>query len=160
MLTTLAGLPADPLFVHAAVTLVPLAAIVTAIALIWPAAHRRLGFITPLLAWVAFAATAVAKSAGEAWVTSFGNDPDTLTGELGAHAQAGSIAVIVALILAVMSTLWWLVGASALTPRLPAALRSTGMRLVLGLITLAAIVAAVWFIIAAGHSGAALVWSS
>ena len=49
---TLFGLPAHPLIVHATVVLVPLGALLVLLHAVWPAARRRLGVVTPLVALV------------------------------------------------------------------------------------------------------------
>lgn len=61
----LAGLPAHPLVVHAAVVLVPLAALGTVVIALWPAARRRIGWIVVGLAVVGLIASWVAKESGE-----------------------------------------------------------------------------------------------
>ena len=59
------GLPAHVLLVHAVVVLVPLAALLAVVAAVWPAARRRLGFLTPLVALLALAGVPLATEAGE-----------------------------------------------------------------------------------------------
>ncbi|AZG46933.1 DUF2231 domain-containing protein [Gordonia insulae] len=63
---TINGIPAHPLFVHGVVVLVPVAAVMTILGVVWPAARRRLGFLTPLVALVALVMVPLATSAGEA----------------------------------------------------------------------------------------------
>src|SRR5215218_3942198 len=46
---TLNGLPLHPLLVHAEIALVPLTALAVVLHVLWPAARRRLGIVTPLL---------------------------------------------------------------------------------------------------------------
>lgn len=62
----IAGLPAHPLLVHAVVVLIPLAALMVVVGSVWPAARRRLGILTPIVALVALAFVPLAKEAGEA----------------------------------------------------------------------------------------------
>lgn len=62
----IAGLPAHPLLVHAVVVLVPLAALMVVVGSVWPAARRRLGILTPIVALVALIFVPLAKEAGEA----------------------------------------------------------------------------------------------
>ena len=62
----IAGLPAHPLLVHAVVVLIPLAALMVVIGSVWPAARRKLGILTPIVAAVALAFVPLAKEAGEA----------------------------------------------------------------------------------------------
>ena len=49
----ISGLPMHVLLVHATVVFVPLAALCTLLSLLWPAARRRLGIVTPLVALLA-----------------------------------------------------------------------------------------------------------
>lgn len=59
------GIPAHPLLVHAVVVLVPLAALAAIAAAAWPAARRRLGVATPVLASAGAVSAALAIQAGE-----------------------------------------------------------------------------------------------
>ena len=65
MINEVNGLPAHVLLVHAVVVLVPLAALLTVLAAVWPAARRRLGVITPLAALAALIAVPITTRAGE-----------------------------------------------------------------------------------------------
>lgn len=62
---SLFGLPAHPLIVHAAVVLVPLAALGTIAIAVWPAARRRLGWIVVAFALGGFITAWMAKESGE-----------------------------------------------------------------------------------------------
>lgn len=62
---TLNGIPLHPLFVHAVVMLVPVASIAAIVGLLWPAARRKLGIVTPLLALAAAGSAAFTMQAGE-----------------------------------------------------------------------------------------------
>lgn len=64
-MNTIAGLPAHPLLVHLAVVLIPLTGLLAVLTATWPAARRRLGVITPLVALVAVVVTPLTASAGE-----------------------------------------------------------------------------------------------
>jgi uncharacterized membrane protein len=59
------GLPLHPLFVHVVVMLVPVASIVAILGTVWPAARRKFGIVTPILAFVAAASAAITMQAGE-----------------------------------------------------------------------------------------------
>ena len=80
----IAGLPLHPLLVHASVILIPLAALCTILTLVWPTARRRLGIVTPLLAFVALGATILTVQAGEALAEVI-----TPTALSGAHVAIG-----------------------------------------------------------------------
>jgi hypothetical protein len=62
---SLFGLPAHPIVVHAAVVLVPLAAIGVCVLAFWPAARRRIGWIVVGLAAVGMVSAFLAKETGE-----------------------------------------------------------------------------------------------
>jgi hypothetical protein len=64
-LDSLFGLPAHPLVVHAAVVLIPLAAVGVCAIAFWPAARRRIGWIVLGLAFVGMFSGWLAKESGE-----------------------------------------------------------------------------------------------
>src|SRR6185369_3138634 len=63
--TTTSGLPAHALLVHVVVVLVPVAAAMVVCSAVWPAARRRLGVATPVVAFVALVSVPLATHAGE-----------------------------------------------------------------------------------------------
>jgi len=63
---TLFGLPAHPLIVHAAVVLIPLAALGTVAIALWSEARRRIGWIVVVFAAVAFVTALLAQGSGQA----------------------------------------------------------------------------------------------
>lgn len=65
MLVKIGGLPAHVLLVHAVVVLLPLAALMLVVGVFWPAARRRFGVLTPLLALVGLILVPVTTHAGE-----------------------------------------------------------------------------------------------
>jgi hypothetical protein len=64
-LDSLFGLPAHPLVVHAAVVLIPLAAIGVCVIAFWPRARRALGWVVLGLAFVGMVSGFLAKESGE-----------------------------------------------------------------------------------------------
>jgi len=60
------GLPLHPLLVHAVVVLLPLAALMLLLGSVWPAARRRFGILTPIVALAALIAVPLTTQAGEA----------------------------------------------------------------------------------------------
>jgi hypothetical protein len=58
------GLPVHILLVHLVVVLVPATALCLLLTAFWPAARRRLGFVTPLLALLALIAVPFTRAAG------------------------------------------------------------------------------------------------
>ena len=65
MVNEINGLPLHVLIVHFVVVGVPLAALLTVLSALWPAARRRLGIITPIVALLVLIAVPVATNAGE-----------------------------------------------------------------------------------------------
>jgi hypothetical protein len=82
--TTINDLPAHVLLVHIVVVFVPLAALLLVLSAVWPAARRRLGLVTPLVALVALVSVPLTTSAGE-WLIRH-VQPDPL---VRAHAHLG-----------------------------------------------------------------------
>ena len=64
-MTTIAGLPAHILLVHAVIVLVPLTAVLTVLVAVWPAARTRLWLPTAVLAAVMLVAVPLTTDAGE-----------------------------------------------------------------------------------------------
>jgi hypothetical protein len=83
-LSTVNGLPAHILLVHAVVVLVPLAALLVVLSAVWPAARRRLGLVTPVLALATTVVVPVTTDAGE-WLERR-VDPDPL---VRVHTELG-----------------------------------------------------------------------
>src|SRR4051812_12836309 len=65
VLTKINGLPAHVLLIHAVVILLPLAAAMVVVGAVWPAARRKLGFLTPALALVVLVLVPITTNAGE-----------------------------------------------------------------------------------------------
>lgn len=84
MLNEIHGLPAHVLLVHAVVILFPLAAGMLVAGAVWPAARRKLTWLTPALALVVLALVPVTTSAGE-WLQQ--RLPDTTA--IQKHARLG-----------------------------------------------------------------------
>jgi uncharacterized membrane protein len=88
-LDSLFGLPAHPLVVHAAVVLVPLAAIGTIVIAVWPTARRRIGWIVAAIGVIGFFFTFLAKESGEALL-----ETTKVTAAIRTHADMGTWGVI------------------------------------------------------------------
>jgi hypothetical protein len=71
----IAGLPLHPLLVHGVVVLLPLAAGAVVLHAAWPAARRRLGVVTPLLAGICLVLAPITVQAGEALAAQVGMTP-------------------------------------------------------------------------------------
>lgn len=79
-------LPLHPLFVHAAVILVPLTSLVAVIGAFWPTFRQRMGILTPILATAAALSVQLTVEAGE-WLEEHVAE----TALVEAHASIGEI---------------------------------------------------------------------
>jgi len=153
---TILGLPAHPLLVHAAVILVPLAAIALAITG-WKRAWRRhYSFPVAVLAIAGAVFAFLAKGSGEPLEERVEDAAQAagVRARFGDHPEQGDTAFIFALALAAVATALWAIdrwGERFGVPKwAPTAVYAVAL--------LAAVIAfATMFI--AGHSGAELVWN-
>jgi hypothetical protein len=148
------GLPLHILLVHGVVVLIPLAALVVALTALWPAARRRLGVVSPILAVVAFAFVPVTIAAGNWLQERLPSAP-----LIEEHAALGPMMLpwsIALALVAIVGYLWHRVG------RRIAARWSGGARraITIGLAILSLVVAvgATAAVVVVGESGSRAVW--
>jgi predicted membrane protein DUF2231 len=149
-MTTITGIPAHALLVHAIVVLAPLVALLEILCAFWPAARRRLVWLVLALAAVNLVLTPLTAEAGEWLFDRLGSASPTLQ----AHADLGgwmiyfSAALLaVAITLAVMH---WLEGRSDK--------RRTVATVVVAIVALAVGVSSIIGVVRIGDSGAHAVW--
>lgn len=154
MLNEINGLPVHILIVHAVVVLVPLAALLAVLGVLWPAARRKLGVLTPIVALAGLVCVPVASSAGE-WLQA--RVPDTAL--VRTHAEMGDGLLLWAFLLFVLSAAFWALDHGRTEPRrLPDALTARWVRpVVAGLLIVVAIVSVVQ-VVRIGDSGAKAAW--
>ncbi|GAB3127296.1 hypothetical protein GCM10027289_04720 [Tsukamurella serpentis] len=159
MLSDIAGIPAHPLLVHGAVVLLPLAAAALVVAAWWPAARARLGIGLPVAAIVAVIACYLAKESGEQLAVR--PSMAGMSRQIEDHATQGDATFRWSLALLALSVLVWAGSSPAVRRRFSpvAALSGRAGSIVLAVLATLTTVACVWGAIAAGHSGAAMVWS-
>jgi len=107
-MTTITGIPAHALLVHAIVVLAPLVALLGILCALWPAARRRLVWLVVALAAVNLVLTPLTTSAGDWLFNQLGNDSPILQThkERGAWMIYFSIGLlVVAVALAVLHRL-------------------------------------------------------
>ncbi len=158
--TQISGLPAHALLVHVVVVLVPLTALLVVLSAVWPAARRRLGVLTPLVALVAVVSVPLTTHAGE-WLEAR-VPPDALVRR---HAELGDGLLPWAIGLFVLAAAVWLwgrrseLGGSA-DGGTHAAARPGGLAVMIVLAVLSVVVAvgSVVQIYRIGDSGAKAVW--
>jgi hypothetical protein len=152
MFDTIAGLPLHPLIVHAAEVLVPGAALVVALAAVWPLFRRWARFLPLGLAVVALVLVPIATQSGEAL-----RERVKETSQVQTHADMaeGLLPWMFALVLVAAGLLWWNWNERGATaPRAPAWV-ALGLAVVAVLAATGTTVQAVRI----GHSGATAVWS-
>jgi len=149
-MTTIAGLPAHVLFVHAIVVLAPLAALLEILCAFWPAARRRLVWLVLAFAIVNLALTPFTTEAGE-WLYDQQGQPSPILQE---HAERGdwmiyfsAALLVVAVALAVLH---WLESRSD-KPR-------SIVAVVVAIVALGVGVSSIVGVVRIGDSGAHAVW--
>ena len=149
-MTTISGLPAHALLVHAIVVLAPLVAFLEILSGFWPAARRRLVWLVLTLAFVNMVLTPVTTSAGQWLYAQLGNDSPVLQ----THKERGewmpyfsAALLVVALTLAVMH---WLEGRSDK--------RRTIATVIVAIVALAVGVSSIITVVRIGDAGAQAVW--
>lgn len=144
------GLPLHPLLVHLVVVIVPVAALCTVLVALWPAARRRLGIVTPLIALIALITVPITVNAGQ-WLQAHVPQTDAIASHalLGPTLLPWTIAVFV---VAGIQWAWYRWGGSV----------NGGLRLAITLILAAAVVVtavgSVVTVVRIGESGTTAVW--
>ena len=142
---SVAGLPLHPLVIHAAIVLIPLAAISALVMSYLPSFSRRYGKVTLVIALVAQTSLFLAKVTGEAF-------EEILDKDVGNHAELGEIAPFITLPMVALIYLRWRLDRSGANVGSPWVRRLTSVALVVA--SLASIV----IVVLVGHSGAESVW--
>jgi hypothetical protein len=149
-MTTITGIPAHALLVHAIVVLAPLVALLGILCALWPAARRRLVWLVLALAAVNLVLTPLTTSAGDWLYNQLGNDSPILR----THADRGAWMIyfsigllIVAIALAVLHRLE---GRSDK--------RRTIATVVVAIVALAVGISSIVGVVRIGDAGAEAVW--
>ncbi|MGW0175685.1 DUF2231 domain-containing protein [Rhodococcus sp. NPDC003322] len=100
--TTFNGLPIHPLLVHFVVVLVPLSALLLLLSLCWPAARRRLGAVTPVVAFVTLVLVPLTTHAGEWLEHRVPRDP-----LVRIHAELGDQLLVWSVGVFAVAAAWW-----------------------------------------------------
>jgi hypothetical protein len=147
--TKIQGLPAHILLVHLVLAAVPIAALVLVVAALWPAAGRRLGVITPVIALGALLTVPVTTHAGE-WLEA----RVAITPLIRKHVTLGKEVLPWMIGLFVIALLVWLWERTD-----SAALHGTLGRVVVGVLAVAISVGAVQQVVRTGEAGSRAVWT-
>lgn len=98
-MTTLFGMPAHALLVHAVVVLAPLTAMLEILCAIWPAARRRLAWLVLAFAVAVMAFTPLTIQAGE-WLYDQQAEPSAI---LQTHQERGEWTIYIAAALLIVA---------------------------------------------------------
>lgn len=148
-----AGLPLHVLLVHFVVIAVPLTALCTVLAAVWPAARRRLGVVTPIIALATLIAVPITTDAG-LWLEARVH----ITPLIAAHAALGLTMLpwaVAVFVVALLQWAWFRFGKAQLS--------SKALRLVATLVLAVAVavtaVGSVVTVVQIGEAGARAVWT-
>jgi hypothetical protein len=155
VLTTILGIPAHPLLIHAAVVFVPLLIAATVVYAIWPAARSRLDWAVAGLAIVAPLSVWFAKVSGQNFQQRLINRHLTspvLLAKIATHQSYGT------------KTLWWTIALAVVALLLVAYVRRGGPISLptSGAFAIVTIVLAVftgYYVVRTGDTGAHIVWT-
>jgi hypothetical protein len=149
-MTTITGIPAHALLVHAIVVLAPLVALLEMLCGFWPAARRRFVWLVLALAAVTLVLTPLTTSAGD-WLYNQQQQPSDI---LITHANRGQWMIafsaalfVVAIALAVLH---WLEGRSDK--------RRSVATVIVAIVALAVGVSSIVGVVRIGDAGAEAVW--
>lgn len=156
-MTSINGLPAHILLVHAVVIFIPLTALLVVLAVAWPAAHRRIGVVLPIVALVTLVLVPVAVDAGE-WLQSRlpGAESNPL---IRAHTELGDQLLPWAIAMFVGALALWLLPTLARRGVQAEVLGAGWLRAVVGVLAVAVSVVAVVQVVRIGDTGSKAVWS-
>lgn len=157
----IAGLPLHILVVHFVVIVVPLAALCLGLTAAWPAARRRLGIVTPIIALAALIAVPIATQAGE-WLAARVHQ----TVLIQAHITLGETLLPWAVATFIIASLQWSWYRFFATPgsALFTLVRSRTLRIsitiVLAILVAVAAIGSVITVVVIGESGSRAVWTN
>jgi glucan phosphoethanolaminetransferase (alkaline phosphatase superfamily) len=151
-INSLFGLPAHPLVVHAAVVMLPLAAILTLVVAIWPGSRKWWAPLALGLAFVSTFAVGLAQQSGEQLQEQVKN-----TQLVRDHAAMGQTVFPWAVAVTIMAAI--VVAIEPLSRRYPnTKLKGRGAHIALVVVTAVVASGAMYTIIQVGHSGAKATW--
>jgi hypothetical protein len=153
-MTTVNGLPAHILLVHAIVVLLPLSALLLVLSALWPAARAKLAGPNAILAVLVVLLVPITTDAGE-WLER----RVTRTPLVSTHTELGDTAIWVAIPVAVLALLvWWRRRETGRPGRTFLGPASKAVTVTLAALSIAAAGAAVFDIYRIGDSGAQATW--
>ncbi|WBB99995.1 MULTISPECIES: hypothetical protein [unclassified Solwaraspora] len=166
MFEEVAGIPAHPLLLHAAVVFVPLLALLAVGYALVPFIRAHTRWVLAVLAVVTPIAALVTKLSGDAFLNRMdtaGRITESFRPVIEEHEQLGNLTLLASIVLALATlALVYLVGPRAAAAHGAAAAGARGNGLLVlvvkGLVVVAAGVS-LYFVVRAGDSGAKAVWT-
>jgi hypothetical protein len=154
------GLPLHILLIHFVVIVIPVAALCVVLSAAWPAARRRLGIVTPLIALVALIAVPITVEAGEVLEEQVN---ETSFSEL--HADLGRQMLPWAIALFLVAALQWVwfhyfTGEGRYADKVKTPAARLAVTIVLAVAVAITAVGSVYTIFVIGESGAKSVWTT
>ncbi len=150
---TVFGLPTHAIIVHATVVFIPLAALLVLLHTFWPAARRRLGIVTPLVAGIALVLTPLSTESGEVLEHSL---RENALIERHAELADGLLPWVIALFV-VAAGLWLLDRRLRTAPETDVS-RARWVPIVAGVLAVIAVVGVTQQVVRVGHAGAKATW--
>jgi hypothetical protein len=151
-LTTISGLPAHALLVHAMVVVAPLTALLEILCALWPAARRHLVWLVLAFALVTAALTPITANAG-GWLYDQEHHHRDI---LNTHAERGGWMIYFAIALLVVAVVLALVHWREVRAAAP----GLAVRVVVAVVAIVVGAASIVQIVRIGDSGAQSVWGS
>jgi hypothetical protein len=146
------GLPLHVLLVHAVIVLIPIAALLTVLSAVWPAARRRLGIVTPLVGLVTLILVPITTNAGEWLLARVHSTP-----LIQEHAEIGTSMIWFAVGLFVASVLAW--GVPTLLARRSRQSPPPWVGVVVAVVAVGLAGASVVQVVRVGEAGSRAVWT-
>lgn len=160
-MTEFNGLPAHILLIHLVVIGIPIAALLTVLSAVWPAARRRLGVATPVIALLALISVPITTNAGEWLQHHVYINPATANGQLIlTHVRLGDELLPWAIVLFVVALAAWGIPVLIGREKGPDALGSVAVKVVIGVVAVAIAVVSVVQVYRIGDAGAKAAWAS
>ena len=150
--TTISGLPAHVLLVHALVVLAPLTALLEILCALWPTARRHLVWLVLTLAAVTTVLTPITANAG-AWLYDRERQHRDI---LNTHADRGSLMIYFAIALLAVAVLLTLIHRREVRAPSPGLV----MNVAIAVIAIVVGVATIVQVVRIGDSGARSVWAN
>lgn len=152
------GLPLHVLLVHFVVVLVPLAAICAVLVPLWPAARRRLGIVTPLLALATMILVPIVTDAGQ-WLQE--RVPSTPLIE--EHAALGRMLypwTIALFVFAALQWAWFFFLDRPDSPRRPGVVVRRIVLVVLAVVAVGLAIGSIVEVVLIGEAGSRAIWEN